>query len=523
MTQNNLQEKIFKSFEQNPLAWGFFYFKHHFRGPSPAFHLKLVLEYLKNDLLAIAAPRESAKSTIINFIIPTHAICFKHRRFAIIVQSTYNKACSSLETIKKEFKENQDLIKDYGIVIRKDSEGDAIFRHPDGFETQIICAGREQIPALRGRKSGAWRPDLIILDDVEDDEMVKNPDRRVEMQRYFDDVLMLLGERNRVKIVVVGTILHDDSQMAKLVSKTEYLQFRKLLYRGLNIVDGKKVSLWDYKWTVEQLDEMAKNDPIKFAKEIQNDPSTGLLQDIQREDFRRWYIEESQCVLLGESGQITARYDIHACKAAIACDLAWEEKREDDYSVIMPGFLTPQSDILIDDYIFEKGMKPDRLCEILFTMEKRLKGLTRTPVPIGFEKAKLEKVMKHLLKLEMRRRNYFLWFKDLQWDTDKISRIITRLQPRYKQHMIFHKANMGDLESQLVRVRSAKHDDLADAAQGLCQILEAPKAKASEDVEDDAFNWWRKQAIAIKKPDKKPFVFGNKKQIYGIPHKISYR
>ena len=180
-----------KDIEKNTFLWGNYFFPHHFRGPSPKFHIKIIKETEKNDLLAVAAPRESAKSTIINFLVPIKAIALKKRRFVVIIQSTYEKACGSLETIKKEVVENQRLKDAYGIGMRRDAKGDTIFRHPDGFEIQVLCAGREQIPDLRGRKFGAYRPDLIILDDVEDDEMVKNPERRVEMQRYFDDVVML--------------------------------------------------------------------------------------------------------------------------------------------------------------------------------------------------------------------------------------------------------------------------------------------------------------------------------------------
>lgn len=522
---NEVEAKIIESMELNPLIWGLHYFRHHFRGPSPGFHLKILLEALKVAYLAIASPRESAKSTIITFLLPAHQIAFKKKRFIIIIQSTYTKAVGSLETIKKEFKENQWLVRDFGVQIRKDSEGDTIFRHSDGFETQVICAGRDQIGTLRGRKFGAYRPDLVIVDDVEDDEMVKNPDRRVDLMNNFDEVIMLLGERNIVQVIVIGTILHDDSQMAKLVDLNHYKEFRKLLFRGRNkLKDGSLQSLWEYKWTVEELNQMEKDNPSKFAKEIQNDPSTGLLQDIHNEDFRYWYIEEGQYVLQDENNRVVSRGTFNTCKAGVACDLAWDEKRQDDFSVIMPGFLTMQSDILVDDYICKKGLKPDEIEEILFSMEARLKGLTKTPIPFGFEKAKLEKIIQYLMKLAMRKRNRALWFKPLLWDSDKITRIVTRLQPRYKQHMIYHKRGMGDLERQLVRVRSAAHDDLSDALQGLVQLLEYPKVEKPPTAQENNFMWWRQTAIDYKKPKKKErYVFGARKRQFEIPHTITFR
>ena len=49
-------------------------------------------------------------------------------------------------------------------------------------------------------------------------------------------------------------------------------------------------------------------------------------------------------------------------------------------------------------------------------------------VQFGFEKAKLEKVMKWFSREAMRRRNKFLWFRDIEWGTrDKIEKIMTVL------------------------------------------------------------------------------------------------
>lgn len=524
--QNQIQE-ILKEFELNPLAWGMVYCNHHFRSSSPPFHLKIIKVSKESRFIAIAAPRESAKSTIVSFLIPTHSICFKKRRFMVIVQNTYKKAAGTLETIKREFKDNEKIKKAYGITITKDSEGDTIFRHPDGFETRVLCKGSEQIGSIRGEKFGAYRPDLFIVDDLEDDEMVRNPDRRRELQQLFDEALVPAGDRELCTFLVIGTILHDDSLMAKLVSKDYYKEYRKLLYRAKwKDSQGNWSSLWPEKWTLAQLEILEKDKPEVFAKEYQNDPVSGVMSKFKREDFRYWRIENMHYILFGPEGEVVSKGSLMDCKAAIACDLAWEEKRESDFSVIMPGYLTPQSDLLIDDYIFKKGLRPDEMEEILFTMEKRLRDITGQSIPIGFEKAKLEKVMKWLLKEAMRKRNKYLWFKDLQWDGDKIQRIVTRLQPRYSQHVIYHKKNMGDLENQLLRVPSGTHDDLADAAQGLVQLLEYPrgKSKPQQKSADPEFDWWRKQAIDAKKPKKSHFIYGNKgKNGFEIPHIVSFR
>ena len=517
---NQLSELINKQ----PLIWGHYYFRHHFRKPSPPFHVKILNEATKHLYLAIAAPRESSKTTILGFLYPMHQITFKKKRFIIIITSVWSKSCDILATIKSEIRNNQLYMQDYNIEITKDAGDDSIFRHSDGFETRVLCKGRDQIGDIRGSKFGAYRPDLFIVDDVEDDKQVLNPERRQELQDNFDEVLMFAGEKGKSQYIIIGTILHDDGQLAKLVSKDQYPDFRKLYYIArYKGKDGKKKSIWEEKWSVDDLNKLEKKNPTSFAKEMQNDPVSGMLQKFYRKDFRYWTIENMQYVLYGSEGNIESRDDLIKCKAAIACDLAWEEKKEDDYSVIMPGFLTPRSELLIDTYFCKKGMKPDEIEEILFSMENRLRLLTNGSVFIGFEKAKLEKVMKWLLREAMKKRNHYLLFKDLMWDKDKITRIVTRLQPRYAQHVVFHRRGMGDLEHQLLRVPSGTHEDLPDAAQGLVQLLQYPKSTKSAKKQENEFDWWRRKAIESRKPSKKKYVYGSRGKNIELPFKVAYR
>jgi hypothetical protein len=221
----------------------------------------------------------------------------------------------------------------------------------------------------------------------------------------------------------------------------------------------------------------------------------------ERKDFRYWKIEGGDYVLLDEAGKVVAKDSLKTCRAAISCDLAWKEKRESDSSVLMPGFITPNSDILVYSYLCKKGLRPDETEEVIFSMVDRIEKLTGSTVPIGFEKAMLENVTQWLLKQAMRKRNKFLTTKELLWDADKMTRIETRLQPRYCQHVIYHLTGMGDLEHQLERFPSGTHDDLADALQGLVQLLQFPKARIKETQADDEFMRMRKLTIDAKMPE----------------------
>ena len=520
----SIQDKIQDKLSTNQMFWGMFFCERHFGMPSPWFHSE-VLKYCNNTrYLAVAAPRESSKSTLLTFLYPAHAIALKRYHFIIIVMNTYAKAAGALSSIKDEFKTNEKLKNTYGVQFEKDSEGDTIFIHPDGFKIRVLCKGHEQIGSVRGEKFGPFRPDLIIGDDLEDDTMVRSRDRRENLKSEFDNALIPAGDRKLCKYIFIGTILHDDSLMAKLVAPETYTEYEKLFYIARNTIKGKQVSLWKEKWDVEWLNDLEKRSPDVFAKEYQNDPVFGAKRKFHKEDFRYWTIEEDNAVLFDLNNRIISKHPLNTCKAAIACDLAWETKRESDFSVIVPAFLTPNSDLLIETYNCKKGMRPHEIEEILFSMEERLRALTGGSVPIGWEKAKLEKVMQYLLKQAMRERNKYLLFKPLQWDTDKIQRVITRLEPRYSQHVIYHRRGMGELEHQLLRFPSGAHDDLPDALQGLVQLLQYPRSKKKPiEKGEDAFQWWQNKAKVHHKPPKKRFVFGNRANRVEIPSKVSWR
>ena len=511
----------YRYYEEEPLAWGKVLFPKHFEKRTPPFHYAMLKYAQENRYLAIAAPRGSAKSTVICFLYVMHQLIFRKRRFIVIVSNTFEKSCMFLQTIKEELKNNEALIRMHGkIGVEKDTRSDAEFVMPGGWKCKMICRGADQIGAMRGVKYQAWRPDLIVGDDMEDDEMVRSPERRAEFQRLYDDALVPAGNSDTCQYIVVGTILHDDSLLAKMLSVDKYAHYRKMKFRAIY----KGQILWPDKWTMEQLMEIKEHSPTTFAKEYQNDPAQGGNAIIRKDDFRYWRQEGNGYIMSNAKGETFGYGSMKDCRAAIACDLAFSEMRNADSSVIMPAFLTPTSEILVEQYTCKKGMKPEEILETLFFMEERLRMLTGSQVVIGFEKAILEQVVQHLLRAEMRRRNRFLITKELPWETDKIKRIQIALEPRYNQNTVFHKHGMGQLEYELERFPSGTHDDLCDALAGVVKLLQYAKAPPKVEKADDMFEWWRNTTIDAKKTTKPAKVTGSwgKRAAFPLPLLKSY-
>jgi hypothetical protein len=167
--------------------------------------------------IAVAAPRRHAKTTAVTQTCGLASVLFRERDYVLIVSDTITQAVQFLGEIKQQLVENEQLkslFKIKGFI--KETEDDFICQCDDGHLFRMSAKGAEQ--KLRGLKWNNKRPDLIICDDLENDEIVMNKDRRLKFKRWFYAALMpCLSYRG--KIMYVGTILHNDSLLESLMPK----------------------------------------------------------------------------------------------------------------------------------------------------------------------------------------------------------------------------------------------------------------------------------------------------------------
>ena len=180
--------------------------------PTPKFH-DILWDYCcsSNPYVAIAAPRGHAKSTAVTHTYTLASIVFRLRRFALLAAQTEGQAIQFLGDLKKEFYENDALINLFGVGdVIKDTESDVIVQFKDKSEARIIVRGSGQ--QVRGLKWRNTRPDLIIGDDLENDEIVLNDDRRAKFKSWVFNALLPCGADDAL-VRFVGTILHMDSML----------------------------------------------------------------------------------------------------------------------------------------------------------------------------------------------------------------------------------------------------------------------------------------------------------------------
>jgi hypothetical protein len=118
--------------------------------------------------VALAAPRNHAKSTAITLGYGLATLLFRERKFMLLVSDTESQSSLFLGLFKQELQDNKDLVDLFGIkrndkgIVQfiKDSETDIVVECTDGHKFRVIAKGAEQ--KLRGLIWNGSRPDIII-------------------------------------------------------------------------------------------------------------------------------------------------------------------------------------------------------------------------------------------------------------------------------------------------------------------------------------------------------------------------
>ena len=142
--------------------------------------LKNVIESDAREKQAIIAPREHGKSTFSSFAMPTWAALYQKKRFIFFISSNTDISSNFLAKTKKAL-ENPEIIEDFGIQKGRSWNAEEICLKNGVW---IACSGWKS--GLRGLNKDT-RPDLIILDDLEDKGTIESDSLRRKLEICFNE------------------------------------------------------------------------------------------------------------------------------------------------------------------------------------------------------------------------------------------------------------------------------------------------------------------------------------------------
>lgn len=241
------------------------YFPQYVKYPLAEFQKDVfrITEDASNRLACIVAFRGSGKSTIITFSYTLWAILgVQQKKFVLIICQTQAQAKQAMMNIRNELENNPCLKSDLGPFQEESGEWAAsslVFKNTGA---RIMIASLEQ--SIRGVRHHEHRPDLIILDDVEDVNSTKSYESRQKNFEWFTREVVPLGDVG-TRIIIVGNLLHEDSLVMRLKEK---IQAKELggIFRLFPLLDEQEKCLWPGKFdTAEKIEELHRSVASEFA------------------------------------------------------------------------------------------------------------------------------------------------------------------------------------------------------------------------------------------------------------------
>lgn len=479
------------------------YLPHYFSRPSPPFHRDLdriwqdgVLKGInpvkreeairvnreKGSRHAVAAPRGHAKSTNLTFKDALHSACYGYKRYIIILSDSSEQSEGFLDSIKSELEENEKLIEDFGKLVGDVWRNNVIVLK-NGVKIEAIGSGKK----IRGRKHKNWRPDLIILDDVENDENVRTKDQRQKLLNWYYKAVSKAGD-SYTDIVYIGTLLHYDSLLANVLKNPAYksVKYKAVLSFAIN------QSYWD-KWREIYIDldnDNREQDALFYFEQNRDAMLEGT--QVLWEEKNSYYdlmvakvtegdssfnselqnepINPDDCLFQPEWFDYYNETEVDFRDRAFIfygfIDPSLGKTKKSDYSAIITVAKNTNSGYL---YVVDADIDrrhPDKIIADAINKQIWLKNtFGRGYKQLGAETNQFQWFLKEQLAKESAKAGVYLPIKEVQAASDKVMRIES-MQPDIKNKYIKFNKRHKTLMEQLEQFPMGAHDDGPDALQG---------------------------------------------------------
>ena len=196
-----------------------YYFPHYMAAPFAYFHKRDIKVIVKDGkiMAALEWPRAHAKSVVTDVFLTLYLKALGELDGVILVSNNKDKAMMLLLDCQAELEANERYIHDFGKQATFGDWAEQSFATQDG--TGFWAYGRGQSP--RGTRKAAKRPNLIIVDDIDDKEICRNQDRVLEAVDWLKEDLMGCFSLKGGRFIIVGNRIHKHSILAHMVGDVE--------------------------------------------------------------------------------------------------------------------------------------------------------------------------------------------------------------------------------------------------------------------------------------------------------------
>lgn len=423
------REALIENFYKDRYLAHDYLFETRRKNKSPEFHHDILKLFYSSEQHCLAeAFRGGAKSTLVEEYTIL-SILFKDFRFAIIIGNSYERACERLAAIKHELETNELLIELFGNQVGPTWAVDAIVL-ANGARIQAFGAKQ----SLRGAKHMNDRPDLAVVDDLEDEDMVNTDLARYKAQRWFDGSLLpALIPTGKVRMV--GTPLHPKSL---LEARRNSPNWKSITVPIFYLKDGVEKPSWSDRFPMKWINELRQN-------YIRNGAITEFEQEYmcRAEDIATKPFKAS----MFKRGAVPTGYRAIEIMVDPARTINAKTSARTGYAV----WSWTGGELNVYE-AYGRFHRPDEIIEEIFKLYDKY-----LPVTIGVEADGLEEFIMQPLRTEQVKRGVSIPLSPQRAPKDKSS-FISGLQPFYIAGSVTHIGDCKDLESELVNFPTGRCD-----------------------------------------------------------------
>jgi len=422
------------------------FFPKTFRQVPPSFHRKID-EVLASPAryVSIMVFRGGAKTTKLR-LFTSKRIAYGISHTILFVSSAQGHSIKSLEWVKKQVEFNTLWAQTFQLTKGKrwSNEDIEIMHGVDEYPIRLLALGITG--QVRGVNIDDYRPDLIVVDDPDDEETTATAEQRLKTSDLFFGALAKslapTSEAPGAKMVLLQTPFNDNDLISSCAKDPQWVSLRFGCFDALT-----KQSAWPSRFPTEEL--------VKDKE-----------AHVRRGQLALW-MREMECEIVPEGGasfnpENLKYWDVLPDKLIyiITIDPASSDSKEADDQVIMVLGLSG-TDVYIVEYSAEKGEMPEAAVNTLMEYTQRYK-----PLGIVVESVSYQRVLAWYVETEMRKKRLYVPVHRVQDRRRKADRILQAIGSAAGYGRLKVKTSHFKFLEQYGNYSptSRNHDDVLDAA-----------------------------------------------------------
>ena len=439
-------------------------------GEVPAFQMKLfdLLDNLKKyKRLVLASPRGFLKSTTCSIFFPLHCALFRKFHEILIVSNSEALAIQLLRQIRTNIESNELIRAVFG-----DMTSDK------WTETHMILKNKVSIRGCGwGAQIRGFRPDLIIIDDMESDETVASEELRRKQKEWLNKAAINALSTDGC-LLFIGTVIsrlgllydyiHNPPQNWKAIFNQAYID--GIQEPGRELWPEEK----PHSWLQQRRSEIGS---WAFASEFLNDPMPSDGNRFNPQFFRYFEDRDLEGKQLGEY---------------VTIDPSFSDSSTADFGVVL-NLLHDDKDNCYTDHIYRARATSGELIRYFKSMYRQRRNRIRA---VGVECNGPQRAFYDRLVEECNLEGLYPPFKELKGMIkgikNKIDRVTFTVQPRIEAGKLYFRREQMALIEELTLFPEVKHDDQCDALAYALDLVEP-----FQTYENDQFSFENEETVDI--------------------------